>query len=78
MLSPVEMPGTLTRNNWKQKHSKPLKWLSFRNGAEVMMHKEAENYCADVAHSAQSHRRAALDVGVCREKDTLGSGFKNT
>lgn len=42
MLSPVQMPGTLTRNNWKQKYSKPLKWLSLRSASEIMVLKEIE------------------------------------
>lgn len=36
------MPGTLARNNWKKKHSKPLRWLGLRSTSEIMVLKEAE------------------------------------
>lgn len=64
MLSPVVMPGSLTRNNWKQKkHSKPLKWLSLRSTSEIMEPREAETI-KQTAYTIDSHRGAVLDRGL--------------
>ena len=42
MLSPVTMPETLTRNNWKQKHSKTCKWFLLRSTLGITVLREPE------------------------------------
>lgn len=58
-MSPIEMPQTLTRNNWKQKQSK---CLSLRSASETVVLEEAQT--ADRVHHTQSHSAAALVVGL--------------
>lgn len=75
MLSPVVMPVTLTRNDWKQKHGKPLKRLSWSSVSEVTELKEA--YTEQMAYTIHSHRRAMLAQTPREVLDIPGAEFKH-
>lgn len=62
MLSLIEMPPTLTRNNWKQKHSQ---CLGLRSISETAVPEEAET--TDRVYHTQSHSGAVLVLGLPAE-----------
>lgn len=74
MLSPVQMPGTLTRNNWKQKHSKPLKWLSLRSASEITVLEEIETteQTEHAIHRVKDKPCFTQDSQRCTGKDIPG------